>query len=185
MKNSLFFLYILFILNNTILSQEYETKNVVLRVTFNVNPSRITAVGTDFPSQDFQIVPDIAATIMTIFDKLTSSYNQKNYRLLTSPNSINDLNGQLYYFVFEKNLAIDNQKLEKLLKEIDIKILNTSNIYIEKAKTEINQNVLLYLKGIPDEVLAKSFKEQLLKNLSIEIGDKLSKIKDEIISELK
>lgn len=87
--------------------------------------------------------------------------------------------------IFERSTSYREEELYKLLNELNTKIDTTTKNYIEKAKTEINQNVLEYLKGIPDEVLAKSFKEQLLKNLSLEIDEKLRKMKEEMLLELK
>ena len=110
-------------------------------------------------------------------------------------NSLNDIGYSIksvvgsdkdgWLLIFEKATSYREEELYKLLGELNAKINATSKSYIEKAKTEINQNVLEYLKGIPDEVLAKSFKEQLLENLSLEIDDKLSKMKEEILIELK
>jgi hypothetical protein len=118
---------------------------------------------------------------------ISTSMNNLGYSLKSTVETRTKTNQQLdaISLIFEKSTSYREEELYKLLGELNTKIDTTSKNYIEKAKTEINQNVLQYLNGIPDEVLAKSFKEQLLKNLSIEIDDKLKKMKEEILLELK
>lgn len=117
----------------------------------------------------------------------TISYSLKsvNFHTLGGPIDSYDQYSKIYDLVFEKATSYREEELYKLLGELNLKIESTSKNYIDKAKTEINQNILEYLKGIPDEVLAKSFKDQLISNLSLEINEKLLKMKEEILLELK
>lgn len=128
-----------------------------------------------------------AQAIQLISNALNNSGYSLKSTMLLNIYSVNAQDQQInsVALIFQKSTSYREEELYKLLGELNAKIDTTSKSYIEKAKTEINQNVLEYLKGIPDEVLAKSFKEQLLKNLSIEIDDKLKKMKEEILLELK
>jgi len=141
----------------------------------------------DFPVNSYYS-KNASISIMEATQTITNSLNSMGYSLkATIVTKINPQDQQInaIALIFEKATSYREEELYKLLSELNAKIDTTSKNYIEKAKTEINQNVLNYLKGIPDEVLAKSFKEQLLKNLSIEIDEKLQKMKEEILLELK
>ena len=128
----------------------------------------------------------------TAIQFIVDEYNKNGYSLKSVvnfktpvPNSPTNYGGEKIILIFEKAKSYREEELYKLLGELNTKIDSTSKSYIELAKTEINQDVLNYLKEIPNEVLAKSFKDELLKNLEIKIEEKLSKMKEAIILELK
>lgn len=130
-----------------------------------------------------------AISIVKATQLVSDGMNKSGYSL-KSTMVINTTNAQSQQIntialIFENTTSYREEELYKLLGELNVKIDTTSKNYIEKAKTEINQNVLGYLKGIPDEILARSFKEQLLKNLSLEIDEKLKIMKEEILLVLK
>ena len=87
--------------------------------------------------------------------------------------------------IYEKSTSYREEELYKLLGELNIKIDTTSKDYIEKAKNEININVLNYLKNIPNDVLGNAYKDELQSYINIVMDKKLSDLKEQIISELK
>lgn len=159
------------------------------KVTFGIpnNPNSFELTN-ETPLQSYYL-KNSAISIVQATQLISNALNNIGYSLKSTMviNTKNPQNQQInsVALIFEKATSYREEELYKLKGELEAKIDTTSKNYIEKAKTEINQNVLNYLKGIPDEVLAKSFKEQLLKNLSLEIDNKLRTMKEEILLELK
>lgn len=149
------------------------------------NPSAYELNNSDIPSRSNYSRGTTISFVQAI-QMITNVLNKEGYSLkLTVVRKFNNLEMGEIILIFEKSTSYREEALYKLYGEMNTKIDTISKNYIEKAKTEINQNVLNYLKEIPSEVLAQSFKEELQTFISNIIDKKFYDLKEEIKLEFK
>jgi hypothetical protein len=127
------------------------------------------------PQQDqpnmFGAGPTAASS--TRFQDEVNKQNAEGFRLTT----INFFNfqqqGATYVLIFERSNSYREAELYALINEINSNIDKVATDYIDKAKADIQNKLLDYLKDIPKNVLTDEYEKNFSSKITAEIDRKV------------
>lgn len=90
----------------------------------------------------------------TFAPTLNSGESMLGFGIYTGGNSVT----KYLYLNFEKADSFKEIELNRLISEINTKIENKAQYYVDSAMTQMNLNLLEYLKQIPTDVITQEYK---------------------------
>lgn len=157
----------------------------ILFLGYHKWPNSRKSVGPEWAAGESKYLISVAKEInWVISEEETDGFRLVHLETTLQSNNTSIHNGKAI-FHFDRPSNYLDQEMKALRLELTQRIDARTKRMADSTVAAVNQNVLNYLKAIPDDVITKAYKDNLTKQLEEYAKASFERMKDEVLKELR